>query len=113
MQTSERQQPANEAPPATPAARAAVSITIAPRTIWYAAAAVILLAILWLLITQALAALLIFFIAIILGEAARPIVLRLERRGAPRAVGVLLVLLAGAIILAFLMWILLTPLVAE
>lgn len=113
MDAPERQQSRAQAARDTWMGRRGFSITIAPRTIWYAAAAVVTLAVVWLLITQALAALLIIFIAVILGEAARPIVLELEHRRVPRALGVLLVLLVGAIILGLLMWLLIAPLVAE
>lgn len=102
-----------QVPAEAPTSRPAFSITIAPHTIWYAAGAVIVLAVLWLLVTKALAALLIFFVAIIIGEAARPIVLQLEKRRVPRPLGVLLVLLIVAAVLALLFWILLAPLVAE
>ena len=93
--------------------RPGVSITIAPHTIWYTLGAVLAIAALWLLVTQATTALLIIFVAVIIGEAARPIVLRLERWRIPRPLGVLLVLLAVVAILAVLIWIMLTPLVAE
>ena len=102
-----------DAPADAHASRPAFSIAIAPHTIWYAAGAVIVLAVLWLLVTKALAALLIFFVAIIIGEAARPIVLQLEKRRVPRPLGVLLVLLVVTAVLALLIWILLAPLVAE
>ncbi|HEX2347215.1 MAG TPA: AI-2E family transporter [Ktedonobacterales bacterium] len=102
-----------DAPADAHASRPAFSITIAPHTIWYAAGAVIVLVVLWLLVTKALAALLIFFVAIIIGEAARPIVLQLEKRRVPRPLGVLLVLLVVTAVLALLIWILLAPLVAE
>lgn len=106
-------QPTDAAPAEAHASRPAFSITIAPHTIWYAAGSVIVLAVLWLLVTKALAGLLIFFVAIIIGEAARPIVLQLEKRHVPRPLGVLLVLLVAISVVALLFWILLTPLVAE
>ncbi|HEU5346619.1 MAG TPA: AI-2E family transporter [Ktedonobacterales bacterium] len=112
METSTRQ-PAEAEPAATRASRPGFSITIAPHTIWYAAGAVVTLAVLWLLVTKALVALLIIFVAIIIGEAARPIVLQLEKRHIPRPLGVLLVLLVAAIILALLIWIMLAPLIDE
>lgn len=93
--------------------RSGFSITIAPRTIWYALGAVLLLVVLWLLVTKAMSALLIIFVAIIIGEAARPIVLRLERWRIPRPLGVLLVLLGVVVIVGVLVWIMLTPLIAE
>ncbi len=79
MEAPERQQSRDQATPDSRVGRPGISITIAPRTIWYAAAAVVMLAIVWLLVTKALGALLIIFVAIIIGEAARPIVLLLER----------------------------------
>lgn len=106
-------QPTDAAPAEAYTSRPAFSITIAPHTIWYAAGAVIMLAALWLLVTKALVGLLIFFVAIIIGEAARPIVLQLEKRHVPRPLGVLLVLLVAIGVLALLFWILLAPLVAE
>lgn len=113
MEEPERQQATERVTLDTRGGRAGISITIAPRTIWYAAAAVVALAVVWLLVTQALVALLIFFVAVIIGEAARPIVQGLARRRVPRVLGVLLVLLVAAIILGLLIWLLVTPLVAE
>lgn len=113
MEAPERPHIIDETSSTAHTARPGLSVTIAPRTIWYAAAAVVTLAIVWLLLTKALAALLIVFVAIIIGEAARPIVLLLERRRVPRPLGVLLVLLVTAIIFGILIWILITPLVAE
>ena len=113
MEAPERPHIIDETSSTAHTARPGLSVTIAPRTMWYAAAAVVTLAIVWLLLTKALAALLIVFVAIIIGEAARPIVLLLERRRVPRPLGVLLVLLVTAIIFGILIWILITPLVAE
>lgn len=113
MEAPERPPTVVETANAKPPTRPGFSITIAPHTIWYAAGAVITLAILWLLVTKALAALLIFFVAVIIGEAARPIVLQLERRRVPRPLGVLLVLLVVVAIFGVLIWIMLTPLIAE
>ncbi|HEY7850821.1 MAG TPA: AI-2E family transporter [Ktedonobacterales bacterium] len=113
MEAPKRQQTAVETPNVERPTRSGLSITIAPHTIWYAAGVVIALAVLWLLVTKALVALLIFFIAVILGEAARPVVLRLERRRVPRPLGVLLVLLIAAAILGVLIWIMITPLATE
>lgn len=108
------QRDANDAAPvAERPSRPGFSITIAPHTIWYAAAAVVVLAALWLLVTKAMVALLIIFVAIIIGEAARPIVLILERRHVPRPLGVLIVLVGVIAVLGVLIWIMLTPLVSE
>lgn len=113
MEAPERQRTIDETSPATRNVRPGISISIAPHTIWYAMGAVVALAAGWLLLTKALAAILILFIAIIIAEAARPLVLLLERRRVPRVVGVLLVLLVAAIIFGILIWILITPLVGE
>jgi predicted PurR-regulated permease PerM len=113
MEAPERQRTTVETPTAERPTRPGFSITIAPHTIWYAAGAVVMLAILWLLVTKALVALLIFFVAIIIGEAARPIVLQLERRRVPRPLGIVLVLLVAAAVFGGLIWIMLTPLIAE
>jgi len=113
MQTPERSPSADGTPAAIGTGRPGFSITIAPRTILYATAAVVALAAGWMLITRALAALLIFFVAVIIGEAARPLVLRMERRHVPRPLGVLIVLLVVGAVLGVLIWIMLTPLVAE
>lgn len=106
-----------EAAPAAPVAtrltRSGVSVSIAPHTIWYAVVAVVAIAVGWMLITRALPALLIFFVAVIIGEAARPLVLRMERRHVPRPLGVVIVLLVAIAVLGVLIWIMLTPLVGE
>lgn len=113
MGESQRQGHAAEMSPASRTARQGLSISITPATIWYATGVALTLIVVWLLFTKALAALLIFFIAVIIGEAARPLVLRLERRHVPRPLGVLLVLLVVAVALGLLAWLLLSPLVAE
>lgn len=101
------------APAPTKLVRPSVSVSIAPHTIWYAVVAVVAIATGWMLITRALPALLIFFVAVIIGEAARPLVLRMERRHVPRPLGVLIVLVVALAVLGVLIWIMLTPLVGE
>lgn len=113
MDTPERQHADDAATPAARIVRPGLSVTIAPHTIWYAVAAVVTLAVVWLLFTKALGALLIVFIAITIGEATRPLVLRLERRRVPRPLGVIVVLLVVAVVLGALVWLMLSPLVAE
>ena len=113
MEPIQRQYSDDKTPPERQVSSRGLSITITPRTIWYAVGTVVALAIAWALISRALSALLIIFIAIIIGEATRPIVLELERRRVPRPLGVLMVLLVAAIVIGILLWILITPLVSE
>jgi predicted PurR-regulated permease PerM len=97
-------------PIATPAR---VTVAITPRSIWFAAGVVLALLALVVLVTKALNALVLVFIAIILGEAIRPIVAKLQQRRIPQPLAVLLIYLGVAIILAVFLWILLNPVVKE
>lgn len=96
-----------------PSSRSGVSVTITPRTLWLAAAIALTLLALWLLISRALDSLILLFIAVIIAEAIRPLAVRMERWRVPRAIGVLLVYLAGIVIFGGLMWLLVNPLVAQ
>jgi predicted PurR-regulated permease PerM len=66
-----------------------------------------------LTLTRALGALLLIFLAITLAEAARPLVMRLERLRVPRPVGALLIYVVIAVLLVGFGWLLFTPLVAQ
>jgi predicted PurR-regulated permease PerM len=66
-----------------------------------------------LLITQALGPLLSLLLAIILGEAIRPLVLRLERYRVPPAVAVILIYLLGLGVAITVLYFLLSPLIAQ
>lgn len=100
-------------PTSVPSSIGRVSVTITPRTLWLAAAIVITILALWLLISHGLDSLILFFIAIILGEAIRPLVVRMERWHIPRPLGVLLIYLAVIAIFSGFVWILVNPLVAQ
>jgi predicted PurR-regulated permease PerM len=93
--------------------RRPLSISITPRSVWLASGIVLALLAALFLVSHALGSLLLIFIAIILGEAIRPLVTRLEQRRFPRALAVLLIYLVGALVLGGLGWLCLTPLVAE
>jgi predicted PurR-regulated permease PerM len=66
-----------------------------------------------LVVTRAFDAVLLIFFAIILAEAIRPLVMRLERRRVPRPVGALLIYLVVVALLFAIGWLLFTPLVAQ
>ncbi len=95
------------------AAHARASVSIAPRTLWFAGGVVLALLALVLLATRALNALVLVFIAIILGEAMRPIVSKLQQRRVPQPVAVLLIYLGLIVVLAGFLWILLNPVVKQ
>lgn len=90
-----------------------MSITITPRTLWLATAIVLTVLALWFLVSRALDSLILFFMSIILGEAIRPLAMRMERRHIPRPVAILLIYLAVIAIVSGLLWLLLNPLVAQ
>ena len=93
--------------------RRRLTITITPRSILLAAAILVAVLVGIVLITQALGTLIALVLAIILGEAIRPIVVRLRRYRIPGPLAVLLVYLAGAVILGFLLWLVINPLVSQ
>jgi predicted PurR-regulated permease PerM len=66
-----------------------------------------------LVVARAFDAVLLVFFAIILAEAIRPLVMRLERRRVPRPVGALLIYLLVAALLALIGWLLFTPLATQ
>jgi predicted PurR-regulated permease PerM len=74
---------------------------------------VLLLLAVILLIAKALGALVLIFISIILAEAIRPLVARLERRRIPQPLAVILIYLGIAAIVAGVLWVLLNPVVSE
>jgi predicted PurR-regulated permease PerM len=101
------------APGADPSARRRFSITITPRTLLLAAAIGVAILVGIVLITQALGTLLALLLAIIIGEAIRPLVARLHRYRIPSALAILLIYLVGAVIAGLLIWLLLNPLVSQ
>jgi putative heme transporter len=89
------------------------AVTIAPRSIWLGAALIVGILLTVLLVSKALSTLVLALLAIILGEAIRPLVARMERRHIPGPVAVLLIYVGGLVIVGVLLWLLLNPLVKE
>lgn len=100
-------------PPLSPPSARRVSVTITPRTLWLATAIVLTVLALGFLVSRALDTLILFFLAVILGEAIRPLVVRMERRHIPRPVAVLLIFLAVIAFVSVVLWLLINPLVAQ
>jgi predicted PurR-regulated permease PerM len=90
-----------------------VTISLSQRTLWLAAGVALAALVVVLVVTRALDAVLLVFFAIILAEAIRPLVLRMERRHVPRPVGALLIYLAIAALLVGIDWLFFTPLAAQ
>lgn len=89
------------------------TITIRPRTIWLALGAVVLFICLALIVLKAFYVIAVLSIAIIFAEGIRPLVNWLHARRVPRPLAVLLIYLGLAILLAFLAWLLLNPLLSQ
>jgi predicted PurR-regulated permease PerM len=80
---------------------------------WFAAGVVLAVLLLVLLVTKALGALVVVFLSIILAEAIRPLVARLQRLHVPQALAVILIYLGILIILGGMLWVLLHPVTSE
>jgi len=89
------------------------TVTITPGSMWFAAGVVLVLLVLVLLVTKALSALVMIFLSIILAEAIRPLVARLQRHRIPQSLAVILIFLGGIAILGGLMWVVLNPVLSE
>ena len=89
------------------------SISITQRTIWLAAVLVVAILAGIVIVDKALGPLILLLLAIIIGEAVRPVVVRLERYHIPRAIGTLLIFLIIIVALGALTWLLINPLVGE
>jgi predicted PurR-regulated permease PerM len=100
-------------PLGAPPSQRHVTVTITARTLWLAAAITVTLLALWLLISHAMDSLVLLFIAIVIGEAIRPLVAHIERWRIPRPLGVVLVFLAVLVVFGGLMWLLVNPLVSQ
>jgi putative heme transporter len=101
-------------PRAGPAdSRRRFSATITPRSIWLGAALAVAILVGILLVTRALSTLILLMLAIILGEAIRPLVVRLERFRIPRPLAVLLIYVVALGLLGALLWVLLNPFINE
>jgi predicted PurR-regulated permease PerM len=94
-------------------ARRRLSITITPRTLVLAAGIFVAVLIGTVLVTQAAGTLISLLLAIILGEAIRPLVVRLQRYRIPGPLAVLMIYVVALVAAGFLIWLLLTPLVQE
>lgn len=89
------------------------SPSISPKTLWSVTGLVVLLAFLWIVVTRGTSGLIILFLAIVIAEGIRPIVQWLERRGVNRVLAILIVIAGVMVLLAGLLWLLLTPLLAQ
>lgn len=101
----------NVAHPPPPRPRFTVAIT--PRSTWFAAGVVLVLLVLVLLVTKALGALVLIFLSIILAEAIRPLVVRLQSHHIPQPLAVILIYLGIIAIFVGLLWVVLNPVVTE
>lgn len=101
------------APRADPSARRRFTITIAMRSLLLAAAIGVATLIGVIIFTQALGTLISLVLAIILGEAIRPLVARLRKYRIPAPLAILLIYLVGVVVFGVLIWLVLTPLVGQ
>jgi predicted PurR-regulated permease PerM len=116
-----RNDPSDDGPTRPPTAAVAsgdapprrLTISLSQRTLWLTAGVALAALVVVLVVTRAFDALLLVFFAIILAEAIRPLVLRMERRHVPRPVGALLIYLAIAALLIGIGWLFFTPLAAQ
>lgn len=88
-------------------------VSITPGTIWLVTGIVVAVGILAYIVATAINILILLFIAIIFAEAIRPIMNWLRHRHIARPVGVLLIYLAIVGIVAFLVYLLLQPLIGQ
>ena len=89
------------------------TISISQRTIWLAAFLVVAILVGIVLIQNALGPLILLVLSMIVGEAIRPLVVRLERRHIPRALAMLLIYLLIIIIVGVVLYILVNPLASQ
>lgn len=97
----------------TPTLRPRFAVAITPRSIWLAAGVALVLLVLVLLVTHALGALVLIFLSIILAEAIRPLVARLQRHRIPEPLAVILIYLGIVAVFGGLLWVMLNPVLAE
>jgi predicted PurR-regulated permease PerM len=98
-------------PGAQPQSRLSISIT--HRSLWQTAALVVAILALILLVSQALGTVILLVLAIILGEALRPVVERLKRYHIPPPIAILLIYGVVLAVMCLLIWLLVRPLVGE
>ena len=104
--------PAVVSPPGVAVSRR-LTVSLSQRTLWVAAGVSVVAVAAILVLTHALGAVLLVFFAIILAEAIRPLVARLERIRVPRPVGALVVYLALALIAIGIGWLLFNPIASQ
>lgn len=97
----------------SPAAPRRMTITITARTMWLAALIGLAILAALFLVLRAQGPIVLLVLAIILGEAIRPLVARLERYRVPGPLAVLLIYLAVLLVVGVLLWLLLSPLLSE
>lgn len=88
-------------------------VSITPGTIWLVTGIVVAVGILAYIVAHAINIIILVFIAITFAEAIRPIMLWLRRYHIPRPIGVLLIYLGIIGIIAFLIFLLLHPLISQ
>ncbi len=101
------------APTTDLSARRRFSVTITTRTLLLAAAIGVTILVGVLIFTQALGTLIALVLAIILGEAIRPVVAWLRKYRIPAPLAVLLIYVVGAVVFGVLIWLLLNPIVSQ
>lgn len=101
------------APSVDPSARRRFSITITTRTLLLAAAIGVTILVGVIVITQALGTLIALVLAIILGEAIRPVMNWLRKYRIPGPLAVILIYVVGFVIIGLLIWLILTPLINQ
>jgi putative heme transporter len=86
-----------------------LSVTITQRSLWLAAALVVAILALILLVGQALGTVILLLLAIIIGEALRPVVEQLKRHHIPSPLAILMIYAVALTAAGLLIWLLLRP----
>lgn len=94
-------------------ARRHLTIAIEPHTLWLATAIALGVLAIAFVFARALGVFIVIFIAIILAEGIRPLVDRMQARRVPRPLAVLLIYLAIFVVLGFLAYALVQPLISQ
>jgi predicted PurR-regulated permease PerM len=90
-----------------------LSVSITSRSLWLGAGLAVGILLAVLIVSKALSTLVLLLLAIILAEAIRPLVARMEQRRIPGPVAVLLIYVVGLAVVGVLIWLLVSPLVQE
>jgi predicted PurR-regulated permease PerM len=96
-----------------PSGRRRLTITITSRSLWLAALIGLAVLVVLFLVIKAQGPIVLLVLSIILGEAIRPLVVRLKRYHIPGPVAVLLIYLVALVIAGVLLWLLITPAVPD